>query len=105
MAASNNSPLSRSAATRAIGCGSYPIYGREQAESAGTVQAGQPFETLAVGPGLLGDDRLTVDISVCSASSRPAAVNRKFLNPDDALVDVVDAAVGADFDKDLAHRG
>ena len=31
------------------GCGSYPIYGREQAESAGTVQAGQRFETLAVG--------------------------------------------------------
>jgi hypothetical protein len=71
----------------------------------GTVQAGQRFETLAVRAGLLGDDRLTVDISVRSTSSRLAAVNRKFLNPDDALVDVVDATVGADFDKDLAHRG
>ena len=56
-------------------------------------------------PGLLGDDRLTVDISVRSTSSRLPAVNRKFLNRDDALVDVVDAAVGADFGKDLAHRG
>jgi hypothetical protein len=31
------------------GCDSHPIYGREQAESAGTVRASQPFETLAVG--------------------------------------------------------
>ena len=70
-------------------------------EEAEVLLRGQPI----VEPGLLGDDRLTVDISVRSTSSRLPAVIENFLNRDEALVDVVDAAVGADFGKDLAHRG